>query len=99
MVPWKLGDIIAHSVELNALHLPKDATYDRKIGLFQWTAVQCKDYVSILARDAATNLKSKYDIQFHVNVSNLHPDISSNHQLNLINCRTLTVGFILLFGQ
>ena len=55
-----------HSVQLSALHLPKNAVFNTSTGFFQWKAVQGEDYFSAEARDTTNNLTSKHDINFQV---------------------------------
>lgn len=58
----------SHAVQLSALHLPTNATFNNVTGSFKWKVIKGEHYVSIKARDTTNNLISKHDITFFVNV-------------------------------
>ena len=93
-----------HTVQLSALHLPKNGVFNPSNGVFNWTALEGEDYLRIQARDTTNNLTSKHDIAFRVtavlptttarnNVTEV--PILVTPQNSAINVHTRAIGFYL----
>jgi hypothetical protein len=92
----------SHVVELSALHLPKNSTFDRNTGIFKWTAVEGEHYISIEARDTTYNLTSKHDIIFYVKAVGkpiIDPNNGGNGQFQQASFIISIFGILVLFCQ
>jgi hypothetical protein len=97
-----ISEYPSHVIQLSALHLPPNSTFNESTGMFKWIAVKGEDYLRIEAHDINTSLKSQHDIVFNVNTTD-QPIVSPVNGLNSpfdgINYSILIFSMIVLFNH